>query len=117
MKSVDGLELALASADSMIEKCNFITRKHVEEIESLRQQLAEAKKDAERYKDLLGKANALARIRWERIAELTKCIERMRVAGGSQEFQMAFELAKDAIAPHSDHHGADWTDRDGEYLK
>lgn len=30
--------------------------------------------------------------------ELVKAIERMRVAGGSHEFHMAFELAKDALA-------------------
>ena len=30
--------------------------------------------------------------------ELLKAIERMRVAGGSKEFQMAFDLAKDAAA-------------------
>ena len=30
--------------------------------------------------------------------ELVKAIERMRVAGGSQEFHIAFELAKDALA-------------------
>ena len=32
------------------------------------------------------------------IAELVAAIERMRVAGGSQEFYIAWELAKDTLA-------------------
>lgn len=73
-------------------------------IDCVKQEALVAEKDAE-----------LERLRAE-IAKLTKCIERMRVAGGSQEFHAAFELAKDAIAPNSDHHGEDWTQRDSEYL-
>jgi hypothetical protein len=34
-----------------------------------------------------------------KITKLEAAIERMRVAGGSHEFQMAFELAKDLIKP------------------
>lgn len=41
----------------------------------------------------------------EQIAKLEAAIERMRVAGGSHEFQMAFELAKDLIKPIGENHG------------
>ena len=65
---------------------------------------------------------------------VNKAIEAMRIAGGSEEFQAAFDAAKglalcseligeptrDVLAnpeETSDCHGPDWTERDGEYLK
>ena len=37
----------------------------------------------------------------DRIAELKRAIEAMRVAGGSVEFQMAFDMAKALIVTHN----------------
>ena len=71
---------------------------------------------------------------WKRLQRAHKAIEAMRVAGGSEEFQVAFDAAKglalcseligeptrDVSAnpeETSDCHGPDWTERDGEYLK
>ena len=71
---------------------------------------------------------------WKRLQHAHKAIEAMRVAGGSEEFQVAFDAAKglvlcseligepsrDVLATPeetSDCHGPDWTERDGEYLK
>ncbi len=49
-----------------------------------------------RLKDLLGKANTLARIRWERLCQLQ---------------------GRSINEDNSDHHGPDWTERESEYLK
>ena len=81
-----------------------------EELEKLRDQAAstESSPITEEVEDILRSKNhnlfnALMAATWKNdelhrtLKEFRKCIERMRVAGGSHEFQMAFELAKDLL--------------------
>lgn len=73
----------------------------LDELGSLRTELEAVKKERDhaehKWGELLTCQEQLAAVTKER-DELAKAIERMRIAGGSAEFHMAFELAKDALA-------------------
>lgn len=67
-----------------------------EQFLSVWQARADLEAENKRLRDLLGKANALARIRFEHIRRLE---------------------GRSANEDNSDCHGPDWTDRESEYLK
>ena len=70
-------------------------------LQDAQNRIAELEQDLQTTIDALGHANHDLMVRETvkdtEIAKLKSAIERMRVAGGRHEFQIAFELAKDLL--------------------